>query len=532
MLVVAPTARDAQLTQALFASAGLGCTICQDLAALRGELARGAGALVLTEEALAGDRQPLVRAALSSQPTWSDLPIILLAGVGLQPLLSAPLVQDLGNVLVLERPISAQTLLHAVRLALRTRRRQYHARLVAEAGELLAGALGDDATLAAVAALCVPRLADCCMIATRHTGAMRLAATVTAPDEVPPRTCDAIPQVASFPEGAAATGWLEQRLEDLGATATVVVPLRSRGQTLGALGLAMLNAGRTFRGHDRQVVQELADRLAPALGQAQLYRAEQTARAAAEAAVQARDELVALISHDLNNPLTTVLGQAQLLKRQLAKEPLVLEKISRAVEGVERGARQMQAQIAELLDTARLRAGQPLELRREPADLVTLTREAVARIQQTTERHTICVHTSLVSLVAPVDLRRIERVFDNLLSNAVKYSPNGGTITATIGAERDGAEVWAVVQVRDQGVGIPEAELSHIFEHFRRGANVIGTTQGTGLGLASTRQIVGQHGGHIAVASEVGAGSTFTVRLPHVIELTEAVPPRQDGAPD
>jgi signal transduction histidine kinase len=267
--------------------------------------------------------------------------------------------------------------------------------------------------------------------------------------------------------------------------------------------------------------------LAPALGQAQLYRAEQSARAAAEAAVQARDELVALISHDLNNPLTTVLGQAQLLLRQLAKEPLSQEKISRGVERVERGARQMQAQIAELLDTARLRAGQPLEMRHEPVDLVTLTREAVARIQQTTERHTICVHTSLSSLVARVDPVRMRRVLDNLLANAVKYSPNGGTITATISAEHDDAELWAVVQVRDPGVGIPEADLPHIFERFRRGANVTGTTQGTGLGLASARQIVEQHDGQITVATEVGSGSTFTLRLPHVIELTEAASPRQ-----
>lgn len=527
VLVVAPTARDAQLTQALFGNAGLGCTICQDLATLSAELARGAGVLVLTEEALAGDRQQLVRAALGSQPSWSDLPIILLARTGPRQLLSAPLVQDLGNVLVLERPIGTQTLVHVVRIALRTRQRQYHARLVGQVGELLTGSLGDDGALAAVAALCVPRLADCCMIATLDAGVLRVAATATAPDEVQPRTFNALPEVAPLPEGATEIGWLEQRLDELGATARVVVRLRSHGQTLGALGMAMLTTERGFGGHDRQVVQDLADRLGPALGQAQLYRAEQTARAAAEAAVQARDELMALISHDLNNPLTTVLGQARRLQLQLAKEPLSRETIIHGVERVERGARQLQVQIAELLDTARLRAGQPLELRHEAADLLALTREAVARIQQASERHTVCVHTSLSSLVARVDPVRMQRVLDNLLANAVKYSPNGGTITAIISAEHDDAELWAVVQVRDPGVGIPEADLPHIFERFRRGANVMGTTQGTGLGLASARQIVEQHGGQITVATEVGSGSTFTLRLPHVIKLTEDAPPRQ-----
>jgi signal transduction histidine kinase len=521
VLVVAPTARDARLTQALFSGAGLGCAICQDLTALSAELARGAGVLVLTEEALAGERQPLLRAALGTQPTWSDLPIILLASTGPRQVLSAPLVQELGNVLVLERPIATRTLLQVVQIALRTRRRQYHARLVSQIGELLAGSLGNDDVLAEAAALCVPRLADCCVVATYDMGEMRVSALVTTPDELHPHTFRELPEVAPLPAGATATGWLEQRLDDLGATTRVVVGLRSQGRTVGALGMAMLTSGRAFSQHDRQIVQDLAERVALALGQVQLYRAEQSARAVAEAAVQARDELVALISHDLNNPLTAVLGQAQLLKRQLAAETLSRERLSRGVEQVERAARQMQAQIVELLDTARLRAGQPLKMRREATDLVALAQQAVARIQETTERHTIRVQTSLSSLVAPVDPLRIGRVLDNLLSNAVKYSPNGGTITATLDAEYDGTASWAVVQVHDQGVGIPEADLPHIFDHFRRAANVMGTTHGTGLGLVSARQIVEQHGGQIAVASAVGAGSTFTVRLPEVVALTQ-----------
>jgi signal transduction histidine kinase len=174
----------------------------------------------------------------------------------------------------------------------------------------------------------------------------------------------------------------------------------------------------------------------------------------------------------------------------------------------------MQAQIAELLDAVRLRAGQPLEVRREATDLVALTQTVVAAAQQGTERHEISVTTALPKLVAPVDPLRIARVLDNLLSNAVKYSPAGGVITVAITVEGAGVEAWAVVQVRDQGIGIPAADLPHVFERFRRASNVTPVMRGMGPGLASVQQIVAQHGGRITLASPTEGGTLVTVQLP------------------
>jgi signal transduction histidine kinase len=105
-------------------------------------------------------------------------------------------------------------------------------------------------------------------------------------------------------------------------------------------------------------------------------------------------------------------------------------------------------------------------------------------------------------------------VLGNLLSNAIKYSPEGGDISVEVTQEEGPAGAWAVVVVRDQGLGIPAADLPHILERFQRAGNVIGRISGSGVGLASARQIVEQHGGTIAVASEERRGSTFTVRLP------------------
>ena len=113
-------------------------------------------------------------------------------------------------------------------------------------------------------------------------------------------------------------------------------------------------------------------------------------------------------------------------------------------------------------------------------------------------------------LVGNFDAPRLERVVDNLLGNAIKYSPGGGCITLSAN-QQDG---WATVVVRDQGIGIPEDDLPHVFEPFRRGANVVGRISGTGIGLASARRIVERHGGTLSVDSQPGEGSAFMIRLP------------------
>src|SRR5262249_32860273 len=97
---------------------------------------------------------------------------------------------------------------------------------------------------------------------------------------------------------------------------------------------------------------------------------------------------------------------------------------------------------------------------------------------------------------------------------AIKYSPKGGDVRVEVASEAEAVPSWAVATVTDQGVGIPASDLEHLFERFHRAGNVVERAHGTGLGLASARQIVGQHGGTIGVTSREGIGSTFTVRLP------------------
>jgi signal transduction histidine kinase len=224
-----------------------------------------------------------------------------------------------------------------------------------------------------------------------------------------------------------------------------------------------------------------------------------------------RDDVLATVSHDLKTPLTAVRGTSELLARRVRRQPQDAE-TDRVLEGLARiqaAATRMERMMNELLDAARLQTGEPLVLEREPVDLVPLVREALAEQQAANERHSLRLETEVDELIGDWDGPRLRRVLDNLLSNAIKYSPTGGEIVVELAA--DGG--CAVLQVRDQGLGIPAEDLPHIFERFRRARNAVEIV-GTGLGLSGARQLVEQHGGSIEAESQEGAGSTFTVRLP------------------
>jgi signal transduction histidine kinase len=225
--------------------------------------------------------------------------------------------------------------------------------------------------------------------------------------------------------------------------------------------------------------------------------------------IQLRDDFMASVSHDLKSPLTFIKGLAN-LRRRRANATQATRPLLDALEQIESSASRMARQLDALVDASRLQAGRPLELRREPTDLVSLAREVAREHQETTDRHVVQVQASQAELIGEWDAARLERVLSNLLNNAIKYSPRGGAVRVRV----DTADHAAIVQVEDHGEGIPTRDLPHIFERFRRGGNVEHRIPGTGIGLAGARQIVELHGGTILAESRVGQGSTFTVQLP------------------
>jgi signal transduction histidine kinase len=235
------------------------------------------------------------------------------------------------------------------------------------------------------------------------------------------------------------------------------------------------------------------------------------ARQRIEGLLTARDEFLASAAHDLKNPLANMKAQAQLLHRRVSRAGTVQpQQVLRGLENVDGSATRMALLVDDLLDAARLELGQELELQRRPTDLVALATRIVGEHQQATELHQLRLDASVPTLVGSWDAQRLDRVLTNLLENAVKYSPDGGEIV--VGLQHDGNV--AVLSVHDAGLGVPEADLPYIFERFRRGGNVAGRIGGTGIGLAGVRALVESHGGSIAVNSQEGMGSTFTVRLP------------------
>lgn len=220
-----------------------------------------------------------------------------------------------------------------------------------------------------------------------------------------------------------------------------------------------------------------------------------------------KNEFIATASHDLKNPITTVLAYAELLERV---GPLTERQVDFA-RRIRRASKQMHELVLNLLDLARADLG--LELRREPCDLSRLLISVVDEFQpQAAAKHQqMQTQLPVTAPLVSADENRLRQVMRNLVGNAIKYTPDGGQVTVTL--EVSASE--AAMHVRDTGYGIPAADLPFIFDKFYRVQNeATQDIEGNGLGLAIVKSIAEQHGGQVQVESTEGQGSCFSVRLP------------------
>lgn len=235
---------------------------------------------------------------------------------------------------------------------------------------------------------------------------------------------------------------------------------------------------------------------------------------AERARARAREDFLSAAAHDLKSPLTSITGFSQLLERRMDRDGVLSADVARPhLQQIRRTVGRMSDLISELLDSARLQAGEKLELNRTDVDLVHVVRRIVAEYAEVSPDHAVRLHTPRSSLPGFWDAPRLERAIGNLISNAITYSPQGGAVTLTLDRQEQDGRPWAVLQVRDQGLGIPPGDLPQIFDRFFRGSNVA-QFGGTGIGLTGVKQIVDQHGGRVTAKSREGMGSTFTVWLP------------------
>jgi signal transduction histidine kinase len=302
--------------------------------------------------------------------------------------------------------------------------------------------------------------------------------------------------VGDSPAAGRANALAAVRAHDPELTVIVVVDVASEQEALAAL-----RAGAS----DCVTMRELW-RLAPALRRELTAARERRGRAEAERENRAKDEFLAMLSHELRTPQTALLACTRLLRRSDASEAVRV----RTLEVMEHALRAQRDLVGDLLDVSRIAAGQ-LQLERE---LVSLTAVAVAAVDLVTPQAreksvVITLHAADAGHVF-VDSRRLQQVIANLVANAVKFTPAGGRVSVVL--ERTGDEI--VLQVTDSGAGIEPSLLPHIFDRFRQGRT--GKRQGgLGLGLAIVRQLVELHGGSVRAenASPEG-GARFTVVLP------------------
>ncbi len=447
-----------------------------------------------------------------------DLPIIYLtAYADNQTLDRARTTEPYGYVL---KPFQERELKAAIEMALQKHEADVHRsqqqklqRFLADASAQLAVTLDYHAVAVGASELLVPRYGDWCVIHLKETADLTPAFTYACPDgdesnghNRPGRLVEHVQETAKaqllspIPDAASLVDALGAQhidtLRELGARSLMCVPLCARDQVIGTLTVVSGRLRPRFTPDDLLFLEDFGHRLGIALDNALLYRA-------AEHAIRMRDDVLAIVSHDLRTPLGTILMQAELLVGN--------PDVSKIGIGIMRSAHRMNRLIGDLLDASAINAGR-LALDLRPNDIAEICHEAMDMFRSQAEARAITLDGSLPheSVHVACDRDRIVQVLSNLLGNAIKFTPRGGTVNLRV------ARVPTAVhfEVEDTGQGIAPEQVPHLFDRFWRGQT---RNNGAGLGLFIARGIIAAHGTQLHVDTKLGVGSRFYFALPDVL---------------
>jgi PAS domain S-box-containing protein len=399
---------------------------------------------------------------------------------------------------------------------------------LADASTMLASSLDHSATISSAAKLMLPDLGDYCMVDLRDSegrvrrvavnGANplddilvdRLRRQAPAPDASIHPIITALqtgePQVLvrqpPAKEGSARETAQRALMDQLGGRACMVIPFGARDRVLGAITLVRTTEQKAYTSDDLVLATEVARRVGVAVDNALLYGEAQEAN-------RAKASFLAVMSHELRTPLNAILGYSDLLDANIGGNLTDVQ--HNYVVRTQASARHLLGLIEEILTYARVEAGRE-QIRIEPTDARDVARAASALLEVDAAAKSIEIAVQLPAraVAMETDAGKLRQILVNLLSNAVKFSKGGRIVL-------DVTEEPATIQfaIADQGAGIAPEHLPKIFDPFWQVDNeMTRRAGGTGLGLSVTQRLVQLLGGDISVQSEVGAGSTFTVRIP------------------
>jgi signal transduction histidine kinase len=398
-------------------------------------------------------------------------------------------------------------------------------RFLADVGAVLASTLDYEDTLRNIAQLAVRDLADFCIVDVVEDAGGTTRLKVLSRDASKAWICDVLMQVQlqaghtplvqsvlvnrqtalyqslsleSFTSGR----YSEETLKAIRAAdpkSMIVAPLLAREKLVGVIALVSSSQSRLYGPPDVRLVEELARRAALSIENARLF-------SEAQRAVKTREDVLAVVSHDLKNPLTNIELSVHFLR---GFKSIGANQAKEFVDKVQRSADQMEILIADLLDFATIQSG-TFSVSKSPNRLSEAVMPAIDRLRPlaVAKRQTLEVDIPWSLPSVAIDVERTGQVVSNLVGNAIKFTPQEGTIRV-LARLRDRQ---IVVSVEDTGPGIPQEHLSKIFDRFWR---TPGTKQkGSGLGLAIAKGIVEAHGGTIWPESQLGKGSSFLFTVP------------------
>jgi PAS domain S-box-containing protein len=495
VLLLPATRRDAEVTAALLRREKLSLAVCENCRALAREIDAGVGTLLMTDAALADPDINRVLEVLSRQPAWSDVPAIVLCGHDQLPKLAAVAMQALRNVTVLERPTSSRTLISAVKAAIRARARQYQMRQQFTDLQESESALRLRERQLHTLAENTPDILARFDRQLRHVYVNRAATEATGLSKqeflgrthreigIPPDLCDQWEAAlrATFADG--------QR--------------RRVGFTYGV--------AENARHYDALLIPEIGNDGAIETVLSVAHDVSEIRRSAQilEDASRRKDEFLAMLAHELRNPLAPIRNASEILARRLADDP----QMKRTVSLVKRQVTHLARLVDDLLDVSRITEGR-IELRRAPQELAPIlaqARESVEPLMRE-KQHILSVSTSFEPLYVHGDHARLVQSVANVLTNAAKYTDPGGEIRLELRRQQQ----RAAIVISDTGVGIPPELLPRVFDLFVQGDRSLDRSQGgLGIGLSVVKRLVEMHQGTVTAFSEgPGRGSVFEIQLP------------------